>query len=199
MADYIQEYLNETIYIATHIDKAAIQSVAELLAMVKERKGRIFFVGSGGSAGTAGHAVNDFRKISGIECYSPSDNVSELTARINDDGWEDSYSNWLKVSRMDRNDCLFVLSVGGGDAEKNISPNLVSCIDLALSVKADIVGIVSRNGGYTFKKADQVILVPIAEPLRVTPHAEEFQSVLLHLLVSHPLLQENKAKWESQM
>ena len=196
--DYIEEYLNETIYIARNIDRENIQNVVSLIRLVKNRKGRLFFIGSGGSAGTASHAVNDFRKIAGIESYSPSDNVSELTARINDEGWASSYSEWLKVSNFNKQDCLFILSVGGGDEIRNISPNIIESVKLAHEVGADIVGIVGRPGGYTEKHADQVIKVIIAEEKRITPHAEEFQSVLLHLLVSHPLLQVNKAKWESE-
>lgn len=196
--DYLEEYINETIFTARNLDKKKIQTIVDILILLKERNGRLFFVGSGGSAGTASHAVNDFRKIVGIETYTPTDNVSELTARINDDGWETSYSNWLVASNINKNDCLFVLSVGGGDEEKNISVNLIEAIKTATKAKADIVGIVGRDGGYTARAADAALIIPVAEPKRVTPHAEAFQSVVLHMLVSHPSLQKNVAKWESQ-
>lgn len=157
----------------------------------------MFILGVGGSAGNASHAVNDFRKITGIESYAPTDNVSELTARTNDEGWTSAFANWLKVSRLRRDDAILVLSVGGGDVERNISTNLIAALDFARSVGASIVGIVGRNGGYTAKVADCCVVVPTSNPAHVTPHSEAFQAVIWHLLVSHPLLKQSETKWES--
>jgi D-sedoheptulose 7-phosphate isomerase len=167
------------------------------MAKVRERQGRIFFLGVGGSAANATHAVNDFRKIAQIECYSPTDNVSELTARTNDEGWETVFVQWLRVSKLNHRDMVFVLSVGGGDLEKNISPNLVRALEYAKEVGAWICGIVGRTGGYTAKVADACVIVPTVNNATVTPHAEAFQGVVWHLMVSHPALKAAETKWES--
>ncbi len=171
--------------------------MAALLARVKTDGGRVFFLGVGGSAANCSHAVNDFRKLAGIECYAPTDNVSELTARTNDEGWASVFAEWLKVSRLREQDALFVLSVGGGDLERNISPNLVGALQLARQVGAKVTGIVGRDGGYTARSADVCVVVPTVNPETVTPHVEAFQAVIWHLLVSHPLLKANPTKWES--
>lgn len=194
---YARTFLDEAVEIAKRLDVDAIERVADELAALRSRGGRLFFVGSGGGAGHASHAVNDFRKIAGIEAYTPTDNVSELTARINDDGWETSYSNWLRVSRFGPDDLLFVLSVGGGDADRGISTNLVRCIQLAKEVGATVCGIVGRDGGFTAREGDAVIIVPPLDPGTVTPQTEGFQAVLWHLLVSHPSVQIAQARWES--
>jgi len=157
----------------------------------------LFFLGCGGSAGNASHAVNDFRKIVGIESYAPTDNVSELTARTNDEGWDTIFCEWLKVSKFNENDTLFVLSVGGGNLEKNISPNLVKAVMLAKEVKASVIGVLGRDGGYTASVADAALIVPTVNPVNITPHSEAFQAIVWHLLVSHPSLKENETKWES--
>src|SRR6266540_3364534 len=196
-SDFISQYLSETKQIVDQLDRAAIERMADLLADLRDRKGRLFLLGVGGGAGHAGHAVNDFRKIAGIEAYSPSDNVSELTARTNDEGWETSYSGWLKISRLCSNDMLFVFSVGGGDLERNISPNLVRALQLAKEVGAAVVGVVGRDGGYTAQVANACVLVPTVNAAAVTPHTESFQAVVWHLLVSHPRLQLAPNKWES--
>jgi D-sedoheptulose 7-phosphate isomerase len=157
----------------------------------------VFFLGVGGSAANCSHAVNDFRKLAGIECYAPTDNVAELTARTNDEGWESVFTGWLKVSRLSPRDALFILSVGGGDAERNISPNLVSAIKLAREIGARVTGVVGRDGGFTAREADVCVVVPTVNAATVTPHSEAFQAVIWHLLVSHPLLRENQTKWEA--
>jgi D-sedoheptulose 7-phosphate isomerase len=166
-----------------------------LLLKVKSEGGRLFILGVGGSAANAGHAVNDFRKLAGIEAYAPTDNVAELTARTNDEGWETVFSGWLKVSKLTSNDCLFILSVGGGNKEKNVSPNLVEAIDLAKETGAKITGIVGRDGGYTAIHADVCLVVPTVSPDTVTPHSESFQAIIWHLMVSHPRLKSNPTKW----
>jgi D-sedoheptulose 7-phosphate isomerase len=194
---HVQEHLQETIAILERLDRAALEKVVELLAHLKADGGRIFFLGVGGSAGNCSHAVNDFRKLLGIECYTPTDNVSELTARINDDGWESAYVEWLKVSRLAARDAVFVLSVGGGSAEKNISRNLVAAVDYAHSRGARILGIVGRDGGHTARVADACVIIPTVNPRTVTPHCEALQAVIWHLLVSHPRLGPAAAKWES--
>jgi D-sedoheptulose 7-phosphate isomerase len=194
---YTQTHLREAAAILQRLDVDAIEIIAELIAKIKASSGRIFFLGVGGSAGNCSHAVNDFRKIAGIECYAPTDNVSELTARINDDGWESTFVEWLKVSRMDRKDAVFVLSVGGGNVEKNISPNLVAAVRHAKALGAKVIGILGRDGGYTAQVADASVIVPAVNPKTVTPHSEAFQAVIWHLLVSHPLLKTNETKWES--
>ena len=194
---YTERHLNEAVAIIGMLDVAAIEKVADLLATVKAEGGRIFFLGVGGSAGNCSHAVNDFRKIVGIESYAPTDNVSELTARTNDEGWGSVFVEWLKTSRLAPRDVLFILSVGGGDAEKNISPNLVLALDYAKESGARITGVVGRDGGYTARMADVCVIVPTANRETVTPHAEAFQGVIWHLLVSHPKLKAAQTKWES--
>jgi D-sedoheptulose 7-phosphate isomerase len=194
---YTQKHLQETASIAKKLDVAAIEKLAESLAQIKASEGRIFFLGVGGSAGNCSHAVNDFRKLAGIECYAPTDNVSELTARINDDGWEGTFVEWLKVSRLTGRDAVFVLSVGGGNIERNISLNLVAAVRYAKMTGAKVVGILGRDGGHTAQVADAAVIVPTVNPDTVTPHAEAFQAVIWHLLVSHPLLKANATKWES--
>ncbi len=193
---FTQQYLQEMARIMEQLDDAAIERMVGELVGLRDRGGRLFFLGSGGGAGHASHAVNDFRKIACIESYSPTDNVSELTARINDDGWETSYANWLRGSRLTERDGLFVFSVGGGDQEKNISGNLVQAMMLAQEVGADIWGIVGRDGGYTAKAATTCIVIPTVNPENVTPHAEAFQAVVWHLIVSHPSMRQAEMKWE---
>ena len=195
--DYTRAYLAEVGMLAAQLDAAAIDRMIALLVATRERGGRVFFLGVGGGAGHASHAVNDFRKIAGIECYTPSDNVSELTARINDDGWENCYASWLLGSHLSARDAVFVFSVGGGNAKRRISMNLVASLDLARSVGAKILGVVGRDGGYTAQVADACLLVPIMDPATVTPHTEEFQAIVWHLIVSHPLLRAHEMKWES--
>ena len=194
---YTEEYLAEATQIIDRLDVGAIDKMVELLVAVRDRGGRLFFLGAGGGAAHASHAVNDFRKIAGIEAYTPTDNVSELTARINDDGWESCYANWLKGSRLNRNDAIFVFSVGGGNVEHNVSPNLVRALEYAKEVGATICGIVGRDGGYTARVADACVIVPTVNPDTVTPHTETFQALIWHLLVSHPRLQASAMKWES--
>ena len=195
--EYVNRYLDEVAQVAQRIDRQAVAKTIELVADVRARGGRLFIVGVGGSAGNASHAVNDFRKIAHLEAYSPVDNVSELTARINDDGWDTSFANWLKVSRMGAQDALCVLSVGGGDAERGVSVNLIRAVEFARSVGARVFGIVGRDGGFTAKNADVCVIVPPIAPDTVTAHAESFQAVVWHLLVSHPSLQAAPMKWES--
>jgi len=194
---HAETFLNEAAEVLAKLDRAAIEALVAELAALRERAGRLFVLGVGGSAGNASHAVNDFRKICGIEAYAPTDNVSELTARINDDGWESSFSEWLKVSRLSDADMILVLSVGGGSLEKNVSPNLVRALEHARSVKARIGGIVGRDGGHTAQLADACVIIPTVNLKTVTPHAEAFQAVVWHLLVSHPRLQRQSTKWES--
>lgn len=194
---YAEQYLRETSEITQRLDNGAIERVVALLAQIRANGGRIFFLGVGGSAGNCSHAVNDFRKLAGIECYAPTDNVCELTARTNDDGWASVFVEWLKVSRLSARDALFVMSVGGGDADRNISANLVSAIGLAKTLEATVIGIVGRDGGYTAQAADACIIVPTVNVENITPHTEAFQAVIWHLLVSHPLLKRNPTKWES--
>ena len=194
---YAQQHLNEAVEIIGKIDVGAIEKMADLLAEIKSDGGRIFFLGVGGSAGNCSHAVNDFRKIVGIESYAPTDNVSELTARINDEGWETIFVEWLKVSKLSARDAIFVFSVGGGNLEKNISPNLVTALRHAKTVGARITGVVGRDGGYTAQTADVCVIVPTVNADTITPHSEAFQAVVWHLLVSHPKLKANQTKWES--
>jgi D-sedoheptulose 7-phosphate isomerase len=194
---YTEQHLKEALEIISKLDISSVERLAERLATIKNQGGRVFFLGVGGSAGNCSHAVNDFRKIVGMECYAPTDNVSELTARTNDDGWPSVFSEWLKVSKLSENDAIFVFSVGGGDLDRNISPNLVKAIDLAKAVKASILGIVGRDGGYTARSADACVLIPTVNPDTVTPHSEAFQAVIWHLLVSHPALKLRQTKWES--
>ncbi len=194
---YAQQHLEEAVSIIRKIDTDAVERVADMLATVKREGGRLFFLGVGGSAGNCSHAVNDFRKIVGIESYAPTDNVSELTARTNDEGWATIFVAWLKTSRLSDRDCVFVFSVGGGNLEKNISPNLVEALKHAKQVGAKITGVVGRDGGYTAKVADACVIVPTVNPETVTPHSEAFQAVVWHLLVSHPKLKASQTKWES--
>ena len=195
--EFIKRYLEEVRDVADRLDPAAVATLVDLLVDVRTAGGRLFFLGVGGGAGNASHAVNDFRKICGIEAYTPTDNPSELTARINDDGWETSYSNWLRISRLGRADAVFILSVGGGDAERRVSVNLVHALEFARSVGAKICGIVGRSGGLTAKLADACVIVPTVNPATITAHTEAFQAVIWHLLVSHPRLQTAPMKWES--
>lgn len=194
---YAQQHLNESIEIIKKLDVAAIEKMADLLAAVKAEGGRIFFLGVGGSAGNCSHAVNDFRKIVEIESYAPTDNVSELTARTNDDGWASIFAGWLKISKLTKKDAVFIFSVGGGNLEKNISPNLVEALKYAKTVGAKITGVIGRDGGYTAQVADTCVIVPTVNADNVTPHSEAFQAVVWHLLVSHPKLKINQTKWES--
>jgi D-sedoheptulose 7-phosphate isomerase len=194
---YTEQHLAEATTILQQIDHAAIEKMADVLAEVRARGGRLFFLGVGGSAGNCGHAVNDFRKLAGFEAYAPTDNVSELTARTNDEGWDTVFVAWLKGSRLRQEDGVFVFSVGGGSLEKNISPNLVKALHYARESDAAIVGVVGRDGGYTATVADACVIVPTVNPDTVTPHSEAFQAVVWHLLVSHPKLKANATKWES--
>lgn len=195
--NYINQYLKEAIAILEAIEQPAIQNICNLLVQLRARRGRLFFLGVGGGAGHASHAVNDFRKIAGIEAYTPSDNVSELTARVNDEGWETAYAHWLRGSHLGSNDMVFVFSVGGGDADRNISGNLVKALQYAKEVGAKICGVVGRDGGYTARVADACVLVPVVNRETVTPHTEAFQAIVWHLLVSHPALKVADMKWES--
>jgi D-sedoheptulose 7-phosphate isomerase len=189
------QYLSEVEAITAQLPVEKIERMAALLAAVRERAGRLFILGVGGSAANASHAVNDFRKICGFECYAPTDNASELTARANDEGWSTIFSEWLKGSRLNAKDGLLVLSVGGGNLEQNVSPNLVLALQLAKEIGATILGIVGRDGGFTAKVADECVIVPTVNPEHVTPHAEAFQGVVWHLLVTHPLLKVHRTKW----
>jgi D-sedoheptulose 7-phosphate isomerase len=194
---YAKQHLQEAAEVLRRLDAEAVESVAALLARIKSEGGRLFFLGVGGSAANCSHAVNDFRKIAGIECYAPTDNIAELTARTNDEGWASVFVEWLKVSRLSRTDGLFIMSVGGGDLEKNISANLVGAIQLAKHVGAKVTGIVGRDGGYTARAADACVIVPVVNTETITPHTEAFQALIWHLLVSHPLLKAKQTKWES--
>ena len=194
---YAQSHLDEASEIIKQIDVPAIEAMADLLATVKAEGGRLFFLGVGGSAGNCSHAVNDFRKIVGIESYAPTDNVSELTARTNDEGWSTIFAEWLKTSKLCAKDALFILSVGGGNLEKNISPNVVEALKYGKSVGAKVTGIVGRDGGFTAQTADVCVIVPTVNPENITPHSEAFQAVIWHLLVSHPKLKAHETKWES--
>ena len=195
--DYTRQYIEEAAEVLKRIDAEAIERAVDLLVELRERGGRLFVLGVGGGAGHASHAVNDFRKICGIESYAPTDNVSELTARINDDGWDTSFANWLRGSRLSERDMVFVFSVGGGDVERNISANLVRALEEAKRVGATICGVVGRNGGYTAQVADECVLIPVVNPSAITPHTEAFQAVVWHLMVSHPKLRFSEMKWES--
>lgn len=195
--DFIARYLAEAGRVAAAIDQAAVAAVVDLLVRARDGGGRLFILGVGGSAGNASHAVNDFRKIAGFEAYAPTDNVSELTARINDDGWDTSFANWLKGSRLSGRDAVLVFSVGGGDAERGVSTNLVRALEHAKAVGALVAGIVGRDGGFTAKVADACVIIPTVSPDLVTAHAEAFQAVVWHCLVSHPRLKTAPMKWES--
>jgi D-sedoheptulose 7-phosphate isomerase len=195
--DYVAQYIQEATEIINLLDQSAIEHIADLLLELREKSGRLFLLGVGGGAGHASHAVCDFRKIAQIEAYAPSDNVSELTARVNDDGWDTCYANWLRGSRLNKDDMVFVLSVGGGNAKKNISVNLVRALDYARAMRAVICGVVGRDGGYTAQVADVCVLVPVVNSSTITPHTESFQAMIWHLLVSHPKLRAAEMKWES--
>lgn len=195
---HTERYLQETAEIVGRLDRDAIERVAQLLAATRARGGRLFFLGVGGSAANCSHAVNDFRKIAGFEAYAPTDNVAELTARTNDDGWDSVFVNWLKGSRLADQDAVFVFSVGGGDRDRNISANLVNAVEYARSRGASIVGVIGRDGGFTARAADAAVIVPTVAAERVTPHTEAFHAVIWHLLVSHPALQQNPTTWESR-
>ncbi len=197
MTEFVKQHLGEAAEILGRFDLDAIERTATLLAELRERGGRLFLLGVGGSAANCSHAVNDFRKICGIEAYAPTDNVAELTARTNDEGWPSVFVEWLKVSRLRADDAVLVFSVGGGDAERNVSPNLVSALQHAKSVGAKIAGIVGRDGGFTARVADACVIVPTVNAQSVTPHTEAFQAVIWHLLVSHPKLKVAQTKWES--
>ena len=194
---YSQQHLDESVEVIKQLDASKIEEMADLLAKVKNEGGRLFFLGVGGSAGNCSHAVNDFRKIVGIESYAPTDNVSELTARTNDEGWSTVFAEWLKISKLNTKDALFILSVGGGNLEKNISPNLVEALKYAKVVGSKITGIVGRDGGFTAEVADVCVIIPTVNANNITPHSEAFQAVVWHLLVSHPALKSNETKWES--
>ena len=195
--NYSEQHLHETANIVRQLDPAICERAVELLAAVRERGGRLFILGVGGSAANASHAVNDFRKIGGFEAYAPTDNVSELTARTNDEGWASVFAEWLKGSRLNEKDALLVFSVGGGNLEKNVSPNLVAALQLAKERGSAILGIVGRDGGYTAQVGDVVIVIPTVNPQNTTPHSEAFQAVVWHLFVSHPKLKVAETKWES--
>jgi D-sedoheptulose 7-phosphate isomerase len=194
---YVAQYVQEATEILRLVDQSTIERTADLLLDLRERNGRLFLLGVGGGAGHASHAVCDFRKIAQIEAYAPSDNVSELTARVNDEGWETCYANWLRGSRLNEADMVFVLSVGGGDAKRNISANLVRALEYAQEVRATICGVVGRDGGYTAQVANVCVLIPVVNPSAITPHTESFQALIWHLLVSHPKLKAAEMKWES--
>jgi D-sedoheptulose 7-phosphate isomerase len=197
-ASHTRNYLSEVSRIAFLLDQSAIERMVALLVETRDQGGRVFFLGVGGGAAHSAHAVTDFRKIAGIESYAPTDNASELTARINDDGWETAYANWLRGSRLTARDAVFVFSVGGGNAEHRISMNLIASLNLARQTGARILGVVGRDGGYTARVADACLLIPSVTPDSVTAHTEEFQAVILHLIVSHPRLRANPMKWESE-
>jgi D-sedoheptulose 7-phosphate isomerase len=197
MSEFSKRYLQEVGQIAAQLDAAAIDRVVSALAEIRSRGGRLFILGVGGSAANASHAVNDFRKIAGLEAYAPTDNVSELTARTNDEGWPGVFESWLRTSRLRPEDCILVFSVGGGNLEKNVSPNLVLALRYARSVGAKIAAIVGRDGGYAAQVADACVIIPTVNPVHVTPHTEAFQAVVWHLVVSHPDLKQVETKWES--
>jgi len=194
---FIDQYFNEAKIIIDKIDREQISKMISIINETRSNNGRMFVLGVGGGAGHASHAVNDFRKICGLEAYTPTDNVSELTARVNDDGWETAYVNWLKISKLNKNDMILVFSVGGGNLKKNISVNILKSLELAKKMGSQICGVVGRDGGYTAQVADACIVIPPINPETVTPHTEAFQAVIWHLLVSHPDLQKYEMKWES--
>lgn len=195
--NYVEKYLREAKEIIDKMDKNQIEKMIDHLKGIREKKGRLFFLGVGGGAGNASHAVNDFRKICGIEAYTPMDNVSELSARINDESWETVFVHWLKQSKLNENDGIFIFSVGGGNLEKNISVNLIRAIEYAKKMKARVFGIVGRDGGYTAEMADACLIVPTIDSGTITPHTEAFQAVVWHLIISHPEMKETEMKWES--
>lgn len=195
--EHVKRYLEEASEIIQRIDQGQIEKMISLLKAIRERGGRLFFLGVGGGAANASHAVNDFRKICGLEAYAPTDNVAELSARINDDGWDAAFSGWLEQSRLNSRDALFIFSVGGGSLEKNISRNLVRAIDYAKYIGSSVLGIVGRDGGYTVQKADSCVVIPTVNASMVTPHTEAFQAVVWHLIISHPAMKACEMKWES--
>ena len=195
--EYISAFLDDAITIIKKLDRTKIRNMSQILQDIRRNGGRLFILGVGGGAGHASHAVNDFRKIAGIESYAPTDNISELTARVNDDGWETVFVNWLKGSRLTAKDCIFVFSVGGGNAEKNVSVNLVNALKYAKEKGAKIIGVVGRDGGYTAKVADACIIIPTVNEKTITPQTESFQAVIWHLIVSSPAMQKFEMKWES--
>jgi D-sedoheptulose 7-phosphate isomerase len=194
---FADTFLAEAAEIAARLDRGSLEKAAKMIGELRTTGGRLFILGVGGSAANASHAVNDFRKIAGIEAYAPTDNVSELTARTNDEGWATVFEGWLKTSKLQARDAVLVFSVGGGDVERNVSPNLVAALKLAKSAGAKIIGVVGRDGGYTAKVADACVLIPVVNPVHVTPHSEAFQAVVWHLLVSHPAVKVEQTKWES--
>ena len=195
--DFARRYLDQAAALAKQVDASAVERMADALAAVRARGGRLFFLGVGGGAGHASHAVNDFRKLAGIECYAPTDNVSELTARINDEGWDGAFAAWLEGSRLSAKDGVFVFSVGGGSEEQRISVNIVNAVNLAKKVGATVLGVVGRDGGHTAREGDAVLVVPTVDAMLVTAHTEAFQAVIWHLLVSHPKVAVHRTKWES--
>jgi D-sedoheptulose 7-phosphate isomerase len=194
---FAEKFLGEAAEIVARLDRASIEKAAKMIGELRATGGRLFVLGVGGSAANASHAVNDFRKIAGIEAYAPTDNVSELTARTNDEGWATVFEGWLKTSKLQARDAVLVFSVGGGDVERNVSPNLVAALKLAKAVGSKIIGVVGRDGGYTAKVADVCVLIPVVNLVHVTPHSEAFQAVVWHLLVSHPAVKVEQTKWES--
>lgn len=195
--DFVKQYFQEAIQIIQKIDSQSVEHMVDILVETRAAGGRLFILGVGGSAANASHAVNDFRKITGIETYAPTDNVSELTARTNDEGWASVFAGWLQTSHLNSKDTVLVFSVGGGNLEKNVSPNLVTALQLAKQVGAKVLGVVGRDGGYTAQVADACVVIPVVNPTNVTPHTEAFQGVVAHLLVSHPKLKAFQTKWES--
>jgi D-sedoheptulose 7-phosphate isomerase len=194
---FTDDFLNEVKMVVDGLDRNVVEKAAQILAEVRMAGGRLFILGVGGSAASSSHSVNDFRKIAGMEAYAPTDNVAELTARTNDDGWASVFVNWLKVSHLNAKDALLIMSVGGGNIEKNISANIVEALKLAKDVGARVVGIVGRDGGYTARVADACVVIPTVNPAHITPHTESFHSVICHLLVTHPRLKHSETKWES--
>jgi len=194
---FAEKFLAEAAQIVAQLDRPSLEKAAKMIGELRSTGGRLFILGVGGSAANASHAVNDFRKIAGIEAYAPTDNVSELTARTNDEGWATVFEGWLTTSKLQARDAVLVFSVGGGDLERNVSPNLVAALKLAKAVGAKIIGVVGRDGGYTAKVADVCVLIPVVNPVHVTPHSEAFQAVVWHLLVSHPAVKVEQTKWES--
>jgi D-sedoheptulose 7-phosphate isomerase len=195
--EYLSTFLDDAITIIKKLDRMKIRNMSQILQDIRRNGGRLFILGVGGGAGHASHAVNDFRKIAGIEAYAPTDNISELTARVNDDGWETVFVNWLKGSRLTAKDCIFVFSVGGGNAEKNVSVNLVNALKYAKEKGAKVIGVVGRDGGYTAKVADACVIIPTVNEKTITPQTESFQAVIWHLIVSSPAMQKFEMKWES--
>lgn len=193
--NFIKTYLDEAKEIINNLEIKAIEQIIDKINVIRDNNGRIFFIGVGGSAGNASHAVNDFRKLAGIECYAPTDNVSELTARTNDEGWDTVFEAWLKTSKLNKKDGIFVFSVGGGDKKRNISPNIVNAVKYAKKKKAKVLGVVGKKGGYTKKNADACVCIPVQNIKNITPHSEAFQAVIWHLIITHPKIKKYKTKW----